>query len=159
MGRNRKSARKAGTAMETAVRDYLAWALDDDRIQRLRLHGSKDLGDIGNVYYEGKPICVECKNTVKADTAGQLREAQTEAGNMDALCGVVVRKRKGIGINDREHTGEQLVMMTLHDFALLLNHGVELGGDEPPGNGTGAPVMRLSPAEHEATGKGRIAEE
>ena len=44
--RSRKTAKDNGTRMETAVESYLQWALDDPRIQRLRLHGSKDVGDI-----------------------------------------------------------------------------------------------------------------
>lgn len=130
MARNRKTAKDAGTRFETAVEAYLQWALQDRRIQRLRLHGAKDTGDIGNIYFEGKPVVIECKDTSKENTAQHLAEAATEAGNADALLGVVVQKRRGIGIDSPEKTGQQLVKLTLHDFALLLNHGIALGPDE-----------------------------
>lgn len=51
--RNRATAKKNGTTMETAVQDYLAWALNDRRIMRTRTHGSKDIGDIGFIAWLG----------------------------------------------------------------------------------------------------------
>lgn len=107
--RNRRSAKKAGTAFETAVCDYLRWALDDPRIQRLRLHGAKDIGDIGNVYWHGELITVECKNTKRTNYGKHLREALTEAGNADSRVAFVVQKIPGIGIGTRENVGKQLV--------------------------------------------------
>ena len=52
-----------GTRFETAVVDYLRWALGDDRVHRLTLHGSKDVGDIGGIYHRGARVTVECKAT------------------------------------------------------------------------------------------------
>lgn len=107
--RNRRSAKKAGATFETAVCDYLRWALDDPRIQRLRLHGAKDLGDIGNVYWHGELITIECKNTSRTNYGKHLREALREAGNADSKFAFVVQKIPGIGIGNRENMGKQLV--------------------------------------------------
>lgn len=54
------------------------------RIQRLRLHGNKDIGDIGNVYWHGQPVCIEVKWTQTMDAPQHMREAVKEAGNMDS---------------------------------------------------------------------------
>lgn len=107
--RNRKSAKKAGATFETAVCDYLRWALDDPRIQRLRLHGAKDLGDIGNVYFQGRLVTIECKNTKRKAYAEHMREAETEAGNADSELWFVIQKLPGVGIATRESVGKQLV--------------------------------------------------
>lgn len=116
--RNRKSAKKAGAAFETAVCEYLRWALDDPRIQRLRLHGAKDLGDIGNVYWHGELVTIECKNTSRTNYGKHLREALTEAGNADSQFAFVVQKIPGIGIGTRENIGKQLVYA---DFPTILH--------------------------------------
>lgn len=107
--RNRKSAKKAGTTFETAVCKYLRWGLDDPRIQRLRLQGAKDIGDIGNVYWHGELVTIECKNTSRTNYGKHLREALTEAGNADSQLAFVVQKIPGIGIDNRENIGKQLV--------------------------------------------------
>lgn len=125
-----RTARQAGAAMESRTVNYLRWALDDDRIERRHLSGAKDRGDIAGVRYRGHRIVIECKNTATMNVAQHLREAETERGNDDALIGVVVQKRPRIGIETREGQGRQLVMMTLESFALMLNDGLPLGGDE-----------------------------
>ena len=107
--RNRKSAKKAGATFETAVCDYLRWALDDPRIQRLRLHGAKDIGDIGNVYFQGQLVTIECKNTKRKAYAEHMHEAATEAGNADSELWFVIQKLPGVGIATREGVGKQLV--------------------------------------------------
>ncbi len=129
MARSRKTARHAGAAMESRTVDYLRWALDDDRIERRHLTGAKDRGDIAGVRYRGHRIAIECKNTAKPNVTQHLREAETERSNDDALIGVVVQKRPGIGIDSRDGQARQLVMMTLEPFALLLKDGIALGGD------------------------------
>lgn len=82
--RNRATAKKNGTAMETAVQDYLAWALNDRRIMRTRTHGSKDIGDIGNVFFHGEPVTIEVKWTKTMNASEHMREAVREAGNADS---------------------------------------------------------------------------
>jgi hypothetical protein len=94
------------------VRDYLAWALQDERIMRPRLHGSKDVGDIANVCFMGQKVCIECKNTAAKAYKQHLREAAVEAGNLDAPFYFVVQKVPGIGIMSIDTLGQQLAYTT-----------------------------------------------
>lgn len=111
--------RQRGTEFETAVVRYLAAELADERIDRMPLHGSRDVGDVGGVYSHGQRVVVECKSYTGRDRMGQwLREAEAERGNADALAGVVVSKRRGIGT---KNMGQQLVSMTLADFVALVS--------------------------------------
>lgn len=119
MARSRASAKQAGSLFESQVAGFLADALDDDRIERRAKNGSKDRGDIGSVRtLRGQRVVVECK-----DYGGRLmpgpwvEEARVEAGNDDAPVGVVVAKRRGKG---QAQMGEQFVLMTLADLAVLL---------------------------------------
>jgi hypothetical protein len=67
----------------------------------------------------GGRVVVECKDYGGQIMAGPwLAEAGAERGNDDAVVGVVVAKRRGTTV-----PGEQIVMMTLLDFALLLEGG------------------------------------
>ena len=162
--RNRKTAKGNGTRMETAVETYLQWALDDKRIMRLRLHGNKDVGDIGNVYFHGQPVCVEVKWTQTMNAPQHMREALVEAGNMDSPYPWVIQKKNGIGLTSTHRLGQQhaytttevlenmltlsppalrarikpeplgrrktMRLVTLQDFALILNSGLPLGPEE-----------------------------
>lgn len=160
MTRNRRSAKKAGASFETAIAHYLSVALDDERIQRLRLHGSKDVGDIGNVYYRGEKVTVECKNTTRHDYWKHYMEAVTEAGNNDSPYPWVVQKKPGVGIATLTGCSLQhafthrdvlarmgvdpssvpsvsfigrdgvLACITVRDFASIVNHELPLGKDE-----------------------------
>ena len=115
MARNRSSAKKAGSSFERATADYLA-AHYDDRIDRRRLTGSKDRGDITGLRHMGQRIVVECKNyggRLMAST--WLNEAEIERGNDSAGVGIVVAKRKGT-----TDPGEQIVMMTLANLVSLM---------------------------------------
>lgn len=130
MGRSLKAAKAMGARFEQRTAEYLAWALDDSRVERRHLSGAKDRGDITGVMHEGERVVIECKATARDETPRWLREAQDEAWNDDALFWAVVRKRKGVGMESDEAMGRQLVLMTLEQYALLLNHGVPLGPDE-----------------------------
>jgi hypothetical protein len=114
MTRNRASAKKAGTQQETLTADYLA-AHVDDRIERRRLNGSKDRGDISGLRHMGKRVVVEVKNTAKLNLAGWAAEVETARGNDDAVAGVIVHKRHG-----NAQPGDQWVTMTLTDLVALL---------------------------------------
>lgn len=114
MTRSRASAKKAGTSFETLIVGYLAQHVDD-RIERRRLAGARDRGDVAGVRIHGQRVVIEAKNETRPDLSGALREAETERGNDDALAGVVAHKRHGRGA-----AAEQLVTMTLRDFAALL---------------------------------------
>ena len=119
MTRNRQSAKAAGTRFETAIATYLAGELDDDRIERRRLAGSKDRGDIAGLRHHGQRLVLECKDYGGRLTVGPwVEEAHTEAGNDDALAGVVIAKRRGT-----TNPGAAYVLMTVNDLiALLTGH-------------------------------------
>ena len=116
MARNRNSAKAAGTRFESLISAYLRATLDDDRIERRRLGGANDRGDITGLRHMGQRIVVECK-----DYGGQLKpgpwveEAGRERGNDDAGVGLVVAKRRGTTA-----PGDQFVLMTLADLVALL---------------------------------------
>ena len=116
MSRNRNSAKAAGTKFETLVTRYLRATLDDDRIERRRMSGANDRGDISGLRHMGQRIVLECK-----DYGGRLmpgpwvEEAHIEAGNDSALLGIVVAKRRGT-----TDPGSQFVLMTLNDLVALL---------------------------------------
>lgn len=114
MTRNRRSARQAGARFESLVATYLADTVDD-RIERRRLSGSKDRGDIGGVRHLGKRVVIECKDTSRWSPAEWLREAEVARGNDDAVAGIVVAKRRGVA-----DPGKQVVLLTLADLVALL---------------------------------------
>lgn len=96
MTRSRRSAKQAGTRFETAIARALSEALDDDRIERRAKSGAKDRGDISGVRLHGQRVVIEAKDCARMDLPGWTREAQIEAGNDDALVGLVVHKRHGV---------------------------------------------------------------
>lgn len=116
VGRNLKSAKAAGSWLESITAKYLAAALDDDGIDRQVRVGALDIGDVRGVKIWGQRVAVECKNVATMALPAWLREAEVERGNLDALAGVVVHKRRG-----SRDPGSQLVTMTLRDFAALLS--------------------------------------
>lgn len=132
------SAKAKGRLMENAVVDYLNAALGVDTIERRRLTGTKDRGDISGVRFNDRRVVLEVKNTASLNVTEHLREAHAEAVNDGALIGVVVQKRRGLGVADLASTGDQLVMMTLRDFALLLNGGFPLAHEKPTGGDANA---------------------
>lgn len=125
MARNRSSARAAGTRTERAVADYLADALEDDRIDRRPKSGAKDRGDIGGLRVHGQRLVVEVKDCARTDLPGWTAEAHTEANHDDALVGVVVAKRRGT-----TDPGRFWVHCTLDDLLALMTgqrHGHRRG--------------------------------
>jgi hypothetical protein len=115
MSRTNRSARQAGARFERQVADHLAQVLQDDRIDRRVKTGARDCGDIAGVRHLGRHIVIEVKNTTVLNIAAHLREANVEAGNDDALAGVLIQKRRGVG-----DIGQQLVCMDLDTLARLL---------------------------------------
>lgn len=115
MTRSRSSARAAGSRTERAAADYLATALDDDRIDRRVKRGIKDRGDIGGLRVHGQRLVLEVKDCARVDLPGWTNEAHLEAGNDDALVGVVVAKRRGT-----QDPGRWWVHMTLDDLLALI---------------------------------------
>src|SRR5690606_16031129 len=115
MSRNRASAKTAGTRMETLVADYLATHVDN-RIERRRLTGTHDRGDIAGLRHMGERVVVEVKDHGGRVQPGPwLNEADVERGNDDAVAALVVAKRRGT-----TDPGEQIVLMTLRDLVALL---------------------------------------
>ena len=60
------------------------------------------------------------------------QEAEEEAGNADALCGIVVHKRKGAGVKS---FGSTYVTMTLETLAALLTGESQAEFEERKANG------------------------
>lgn len=116
MARNRASAKAAGARFERLIADGLAQALDDDRIDRRVKTGAKDRGDIGGVRIHGQRLVIECKDAATLKLPEWTREAQLEAGNDDALAGVVVAKRRGT-----QNPLEQWVVCTVADLVALIS--------------------------------------
>ncbi len=86
------TAKAKGTATETALVRYLhqEWGLVG--IERRRLAGANDRGDLA-----GWPgVCVEIKSGASLDLPGWLRELDVEADNADAETGFVAVRPKGL---------------------------------------------------------------
>lgn len=115
MARSRRSAKDAGARFERQIADYLSEALEDDRIDRMPGRGANDRGDIGGVLCKGQRLTIECKNHVRMSLPQWVEEAHREAGNNDALVGVVVSKRHGV-----TDPGSQWVHMELRDLVTLI---------------------------------------
>lgn len=116
MARNRTSARAAGSRTERATADYLAAQLGDDRIDRRVKTGAKDRGDIGGLRIHGQRLVIEVKDCARACLPEWTTEAHLEAGNDDALVGLVIAKRRGTA-----DPGHWWVHMTVDDLLALLS--------------------------------------
>jgi hypothetical protein len=114
--RTRRSAKTIGTQTERDVADYLANTLHNDQIDRRTRNGIKDRGDITGIKaFTGQRLVIEVKNCTRINLPEWTDEAHTEAGNDDALVGVVVSKRSGT-----RNPGRYWVHMTLDDLCALL---------------------------------------
>jgi hypothetical protein len=116
MTRSRRSAKTLGTRFERDIADYLAAALEDDRIDRRAKTGAKDRGDISGLRIHNQRLVAEIKNTTRICLSEWVKEAHTEAGNDDALAGIVIHKRHGVG-----ELGRQYVTMTVDDLCSLIS--------------------------------------
>lgn len=115
MTRNHKSARAAGARFERVIANYLAKALNDDRIDRAPKHGAKDRGDIAGVNIRGHKIAIECKDTSRLELPEWANQAHREADNLGAVAGIIVHKRRGVSAPD-----QQWVTMTTRDLAAII---------------------------------------
>ncbi len=115
MTRSRRSAKTAGSRFESLIAAALRLALDDDRIERRARNGARDRGDISGVRLHGQRVVIECKDSARVCLPEWTTEAHTEAGNDDALVGLVVSKRKGVADPMR-----QWVHMTVADLVAIL---------------------------------------
>lgn len=113
------AASRRGQTFERLVANYLAAALEDDRIDIRPKNGTNDRGDIGGIRtVGGASVVIEAKNHARLNLAGWMAEAEAERGNADASAGVVVHKRVGKG-----QGADQWVTMPLNTFAWLLMGG------------------------------------
>lgn len=120
--RSRRSAKDAGARFERQMADYFAEALNDDRVDRMARRGANDRGDITGVRVHSKPLAIECKNVTRLNLPEWVEEAHREAGNGDALCGVVISKRHGVG-----DPGSQWVHMEVRDLLALITGQTQPG--------------------------------
>lgn len=105
---------RKGATFERQTADYWRDTFSDFIDRRVKT-GAKDKGDIANVRVAGHRLVVECKNSSRIDLAGWIAEAQAEAVNDGALCGIVVAKRKGKG-----NPEDQYVVLTQGDLMKIL---------------------------------------
>lgn len=85
--------REIGTRFESQVVRYLHGALEDERPERLALHGAKDRGDIGHIFAHGYEGIAECKayERITPSLVGRWRvETLDERENADAGFGLLV---------------------------------------------------------------------
>ena len=115
MTRNRASAKSIGAATERDVANYLATAFADDRIDRRVKYGANDRGDITGMHLHGQRLVIEVKDHTHTDLPAWTRQAHLEAGNDDALAGIVIAKRRGT-----TNPGKYWVHMTVDDLLALL---------------------------------------
>jgi hypothetical protein len=109
------------------ITTYLRDRLGDDRIERRRLAGARDRGDIAGVRHLGQRIVVEAKDYGGRVQVGPwLNEAEIERGNDDAGVGLVIAKRRGT-----TDPAEQVVLMTVRDLVSLMT-GERPGREDVP---------------------------
>lgn len=115
MSRTNASARAAGARFERLVADYLARHVSEFIDRRVKT-GARDKGDLAGVRAHGQRVVVEVKDYGGRFLIGPwLREVETERVNDDAVAGLVVIKRRGVG-----DPGAQAVVTTVRDLAALL---------------------------------------
>ncbi|MBB5934586.1 hypothetical protein [Streptomyces zagrosensis] len=126
-----------GTAWESAVRNFLNAYLDlvDDEglfldpfdglnVRRPAQEGSRDIGDVHAV-----PFILECKDVMNPAVPTWLRQATAEAVNAGFPYGVVVHKRRGLGVRaGRVHFDVRTWTRTRTALGLSSRHMVERYG-------------------------------
>ena len=109
-------SKAVGTRFESAVVKYLRDGLEDERPERLALHGSKDMGDIGHIFAHGYRGIAECKSHKKVtpgDVAEWRQQTLDERGNSDSDFALLV-------VNQYNRPmGQSLVHVTIRDLARI----------------------------------------
>lgn len=108
--------RNKGTRYESAVVKYLRKGLEDERPERLALHGSKDVGDIGHIFahgYEGIAECKAHKRFTTGDVAEWRQQALDERENGDSDFALLIVNQYNRPI------GQSLVHVTIRDLARI----------------------------------------
>ena len=112
--------RRKGATFEQQTSDYLAYVLEDKRIERRVMGGTNDRGDVSGVYIRGKRTVIECKNCQRMELAKWLDEAEEERANDDAEFAIVVHKRRGCG---EKSFGGNYATMNLETLAAIMAGG------------------------------------
>lgn len=102
-----------GTRAETAVVRYLREELDDDRVERRALHGSKDMGDIFGIYAHGHSGIAEVKahkTWGPKDLYGWQMQTLDERDNADSDFALLVVKVPNRNVS------QWLVYVTIRDL-------------------------------------------
>lgn len=124
--------KRKGAAFEQAVADFLAHRFNQP-VERRHLAGANDRGDIAGFTVNGQRVVIECKNTTKLELAAHLAEAERERQNDNAAVGILVQKRRGVGMDSDEKVGKHFVVMTLSTFVELLRIATEQIQNESKG--------------------------
>jgi hypothetical protein len=103
-------SRAKGTQAETAVVGYLQ-SMGFIHAERRALNGAKDRGDVAGI----PSTVIEVKNTIRAELAEWVKEAEKERDHDHAAWGVVWHRRRG-----KPFPGQWYVTMTGADFVTLL---------------------------------------
>lgn len=109
-------AKAKGTRFESALVRYLRAGLEDDRVERRALSGSKDMGDLHHLFAHGSEGIVEAKShkTVTFGKVSEWREQTLdERENADADFALLIVDVYGSPI------GRSKVHVTIRDFARI----------------------------------------
>lgn len=109
-------AKSKGTKFESAVVKYLREGLEDERPERMALHGSQDMGDIGHLYAHGFKGIAECKSHKKVYSRiveEWRQQTLDERENADADFALLIVDLYG------RPTGESQVHVTIRDLARI----------------------------------------
>lgn len=109
-------SKAVGTRFESAVVKYLREGLEDERPERLALHGSKDMGDIGHIFAHGYKGIAECKSHKKVtpgDVAEWRQQTLDERGNSDSDFALLIVNKYNCPM------GQSQVHVTIRDLACI----------------------------------------
>ena len=105
-----------GTRYESAVVKYLIEGLEDERPERLALHGSKDFGDIGHIFahgFEGVAECKSHKRVAPGDIAEWRQQTLDERENSDSDFALLIVDKYNCPM------GQSQVHVTIRDLARI----------------------------------------
>lgn len=107
---NARAVKQKGRTFENDVAEFLNEGGIFKNVERRRLQGVLDKGDLTNT----EPFVVECKNTKKINLAEAVDEAEREAVNANQPYGVAVIKRP------RKNVAQSYAVLSLATFVRLL---------------------------------------
>jgi len=113
-------SKRKGTSFETACVRFLRGRLQDDRIERRALHGSRDMGDLYGLRAHGFEGIAECKDHAQwgpADLARWREQTVAERGNADADFSLLVIHKAGVG---GRNFGRNICQMQVRDLMRVM---------------------------------------